>query len=439
MPTRRQLLLTTAAMGMAGVGALSGCSRDRPVELEDGDKLRMRVWSEAAAAAYEDSLADFTSSTGVEVELEVLGWDDYWAQLPLDVASESLPDVLWMNTANLAQAHASGQLLEVGEIVEDLASQWEAVATDLYRLEDGLWGVPQLWEQSILAAHEGLVAAAEGDATALTFDPEAPSDPLRDLARALTVDGEGLHPGEEGFDASARATFGFSAHPDRTAVLGPFIAAQGGSWQGEDGEMTFASAEGIAAVQYLADLAADHLAPSGDETAGDPGLCRNLFLQGKLGLLQTGTYDLHTLAEEIGGSFDWGIHPVVAGSQGPRPLVHAIAAVGVEAKKDERAAAIAELLNWLGGADGQRVLAENRLGIPAHRDLRGAWEESWAEAGVDVSVIEAPESAARPETGDRSAIATGTALQGIAKIFRGEATAAEALPEAQQAAREAMG
>lgn len=439
MPTRRQLLFTTAAMGLAGVGALGGCSSDPSVELEDGDTLRMRVWNEAAAAAYEESLAEFTESTGVEVAVEVLGWDDYWTQLPLDVAAKSLPDVLWMNTANLAQAHASGRLLEIGEVLGDSSSQWEGVATDLYRLEDGLWGVPQLWEQSILVAHEGLVAAVEGDATALSFDPGAPTDPLRDLSRALTVDGEGLHPGDEGFDPGARATFGFSAHPDRTAVLGPFIAAQGGSWQDEEGVMSFASDAGIAAVQYLADLASSHLGPAGSETTADPTLCRNLFLQGKLGLLQTGTYDLHTLAEEIGGSFDWGIHPVVAGSEGPRPLVHAIAAVGVEAKKDDRSAAIAELLNWLGGADGQRTLAENRLGIPAHRDLRGAWEESWAEAGVDVSVIEVPESAARPETGDRSAIATGTAVQGIAKIFRGEATAAEALPEAQQAAREAMG
>lgn len=439
MPTRRQLLLTTAAMGLAGAGALSGCSSDRSVELEDGDTLRMRVWSEAAAAAYEESLAEFTDSTGIAVEVEVLGWDDYWTQLPLDVAAKNLPDVLWMNTANLAQAHASGRLLEIGEIVGETSSRWEGVATDLYRLEDGLWGVPQLWEQSILVAHEGLVAAAKGDATALSFDPAAPTDPLRDLSRALTVDGEGLHPGDEGFDPGARATLGFSAHPDRTAVLGPFIAAQGGSWQDEEGTMSFASDAGITAVQYLTDLASSHLGPAGSETTADPALCRNLFLQGKLGLLQTGTYDLHTLTEEIGGSFDWGIHPVVAGPQGPRPLVHAIAAVGVEAKKDDRSAAIAELLNWLGGADGQRALAENRLGIPAHRDLRGAWEESWAEAGVDVSVIEVPESAARPETGDRSAIATGTALQGIAKVFRGEATAAEALPEAQQAAREAMG
>lgn len=438
MPTRRQLLLTTAAMGMAGVGALSGCSREAPAELEEGDVLRMRVWSEAAASAYEDSLAEFTERTGLEVELEVLTWEDYWAQLPLDIAAESLPDVLWMNTANFAQAQAGGHLLEIGEVAKGLASEWEDVATDLYRLEDGLWGVPQIWEHSILVAHEGLVAAAEGDASALSFDPEASSDPLRDLARALTVDGGGLHPGQDGFDPGGRVTYGFSAHPDRTAVLGPFIAGQGGSWQDEEGTMSFASEEGIAAVQYLADLAADHLAPSGTETVGDPALCRNLFLQGKLGLLQTGTYDLHTLTEEIGGDFEWGIHPVVAGPEGARPLAHAIAAVGIEPRDEDRTPAVAELLRWLGEADGQRPLAENRLGIPAHRDLRKAWVESWSDAGLDLSELEVPKDVARPETGDRSAIATGRALKVIAGVFRGDATAEEALPEAQQAARDAM-
>lgn len=437
MPTRRQLLLSTAAMGLAGAGALAGCSDDAPAELADGDRLRMRVWSESAATAYETSLTAFTEATGIDVELEVLGWEDYWTQLPLDVASGDLPDVLWMNTANLAQAHESGLLLEIGEIVGDAAAQWESVAADLYRIGRGLWGVPQVWEQSILVAHEGLVAAVEGDASALTFDTEASTDPLRELAQALTVDGEGRRPGDEGFDPAYRATFGFSAHPDRTAVLGPFIAAQGGAWQNKKGKVTFASEEGIAAVQYLADLVSAHLAPDGEKTVEDPTMCRSLFLEGKLGLLQTGTYDLHTLTEQIDGSFTWGIHPVVAGPKGARPLVHSIAALGVDPDDEDREKAIGELLRWLGGVEGQRPLAENRLGIPAHRDLRGAWEQSWKAAGVDVSVIEVPEEVALPETGDRSAIATGTAMPIIAEVFLGETDAAEALPRAQKAAREA--
>jgi multiple sugar transport system substrate-binding protein len=419
VPTRRQLLFTAAATGLAGAGTLAGCSRGGSVELEDGDRLRMRVWSEAAAAAYEESLAAFTEDSGIEVELEVLTWDDYWTQLPLDVAAGSLPDVLWMNTAHLADTQSQDVLLDVGEIVGRDVSDWEEAATELHRHEDTLWGVPQLWDLSLLAANQDLVAAADGDASALRAEPGAPSDSLRDLAAALTADGEGRHPGDEGFDAGSRTTFGFSAHLDRTAVLGPFLAGQGGTWQDEDGVMSFATEEGVAAIQYLADLVADHLAPEAAETVEDPSRCRDLFVAGKLGLLQTGTYDLHTLVDEVDGAFEWKLHPVVEGPDGARPLVHSVAAVGVDPDDEDREKAIGKLLTWLGGAEGQRPLAENRLGIPAHRDLRSVWEESWAEAGVDVSALEVPGEPALPEQGARWGVWRGAVLLLLAVLGGG--------------------
>ena len=115
--------------------------------------------------------------------------------------------------------------------------------------------------------------------------------------------------------------------------------------------------------------------------------------------------------------------------------MHSVAAVGVDPDDEDREKAIGALLSWLGGVEGQRPLAENRLGIPAHRDLRSAWEESWATAGVDVSVLEAPAEPARPEQGARSAEATGAALEVIAEVFRGESTAEEALPRPAGRAR----
>lgn len=436
--SRRRFLVTAAASGLVGGGVLAACSRSVP-EIDEEDPLRLRVWSEAAAAAYETSLEQFTADTGITVEVEVLGWDEYWDTLPLDVAAESLPDVLWMNTANLDQTITSGQVMELGDIVGGRVGQWEEVATDLYRREDGLWGVPQVFDQSLLVAHDDLLAAAGVDASQLSFDPDAISDPLRDLARQITVDAEGRHPGDDGFDAAGRVTFGFSAYPDRAAVLGPFIAATGGSWQDQEGAFTFASEEGISAVQYLADLATSHLAPDGATTAADLGHCRDLFAAGTLGLLQTGTYDLAPLVAEISGAFSWSVHPVVAGPEGSRPLVHAIAAVGAQSDDDERSAAIGLLLEWLGSVDGQRPLAEARIGVPAHRDLRGAWSQAWKHEGVDVSALEVPVTIARPETGQRSAEGTGAALPIIAEVFTGEADAADALPRAQEAAQSARG
>lgn len=438
MPTRRQLLLT-AATGLAGIGALPACSRGSD-EVEPTEGLRLRVWNDQAAGVYEKSLAAFTEATGIAVEVQAMAWENYWTQLPLDAAAGSLPDVFWMNTAHLDQYRDGGHLVGAGAALGDLAAAWEPVATDLYRREDGLWGVPQLWEQSVLVANRQLVDEAGGDPSALRVDLWAETDPLRDLALALTVDSEGRRFGDEGFDPAARRVTGFSAHPDRTAVLGPFIAGAGGRWQVDEGAFTFASEAGIAAVRYLAGMAEANLAPPGAETAAQPRLCRDLFLKGQLGLLQTGTYDLRAIAEGVGEAFPWSLHPVVAGPAGTRPLVHAVAAVGRATKSEERGEQIAELLSWLGGIDAQRPLAEARLGIPGHRDLRGAWDQAWGSAGVDTTAIGgAPENPARPEHGLRSAEGTAAALPIIGEVFRGEADVNEAMSRAQQAADEARG
>src|SRR5699024_617545 len=89
-------------------------------------------------------------------------------------------------------------------------------------------------------------------------------------------------------------------------------------------------------------------------------------------------------------------------------------------------------------AEGQRPLAESRLGIPAHRELRSTWQEAWNAEGVDVTPLEnAPEDVALPESGVRSSEGTGAALEIIAEVFEGETDAADALPRAQQAAGKA--
>src|SRR5699024_11783155 len=117
----------------------------RRADPEDGDTLRMRVWDEAAATAYESSLDAFAAASGITVEVEVTSWEEYWEKLPLDVAAGTLPDVLWMITAHLAQAHESGALLEIGEVVWQVSAQWCTMASDLCCLVGRPLGVRQIW------------------------------------------------------------------------------------------------------------------------------------------------------------------------------------------------------------------------------------------------------------------------------------------------------
>lgn len=434
MPTRRQLLASLLALGAVGGASSCGGSDEEPVE-PDEDTLLLRVWDDRALAPYEESLAAFTAQTGIAAVVEVQEWDEYWTALPQDLATRSAADVYWMNTANLVQFQQAGNLVDAGAATGQAASGWEAAATDLYRRDDVLWGVPQVWDVSMLAANRAIVDPVQVDPQGLVFDPSGGADTLRDAARALSSAAAG-----SGSDAvSENPSYGFSAQADRAAVLGPFIAAAGGAWQQEDA-FAFASEQGMAAVQYLADLAnVDLVAPTGAETNADPQLCRDLFVGGRLALLQTGSYDLPHLVEGIGDSFVWDLHPVVAGPQGRRPLVHAVAAVGIASEDEDRAADIASLLTWLGGAEGQRPLVAAGIGIPGHRDLRQSWQEHWSGQGVDVAPLVADlAEVSLPETGPRAAAGTAAAMPIIQEVFAGTTTASEALPRAQAAALEAV-
>lgn len=437
MPSRRQVL---SAAALATAGALSGCAKSGRGASGDPDALHIRVWDEKAADAYRTALKGFRSSSGLDIEVEAMPWEDYWSSLPLDIAGKNAPDLLWMNTANLAQLQRSESIMDLTEPLAEMAGSWEGQVTDQYRIDGKLWGAPQFWDRTILLSNRELVDAAKVDPEKLSFDPGAPTDPLRDAAKSMTKDANGLHPDQPGY-AQESGTWGIGTGPDRAALLGPFVAANGGTWQNDDGSFAFASAEGIAAVQYLADLALTHkVTPPGPDIVAEQNLCRQRFTEGRLGLLQTGTYALGPVHAGIAGAFGWSVHPPIPGPRGPRPLVHAIAFVATSTKDDDREQAIIELAQHLASADVGAVLAQQRIGIPARHDQYAAWVDAWKKEKVDVSGLgDAPTDIAHPEMGIRAAEAMNAAMPPIVDVFTGKTPAAKALPAAQAAADKARG
>src|SRR5699024_5417085 len=300
MLNRRTLLSSFAAAGLLGTAAACSPTGDGGGDTggggsdaggsTGGDKgtLTFRLWDQNAVPAYEESFEAFTAQSGWNVKIDVVSWDDYWTRLPLDIASGDAADVYWVNSANFIQLKDSDALLDINEVIPDGASQWEQSVVELYTRDGGLWGVPQIWDSIAVFYNKELVEEAGVDPSDLAFDPTAESDSLREAGRALTVDGAGLHPEEDGFDPDSRSQFGFNSQADRQAIIGPLLASNGAQWQDED-EYTFASPEGIEAFQYMADLVnAEHIAPSAADTNENGDFTRDLFTQGKLGLFQSG-------------------------------------------------------------------------------------------------------------------------------------------------------
>ncbi|MGO1978463.1 extracellular solute-binding protein [Brachybacterium tyrofermentans] len=447
MLKRRTLLSSFAAAGLLGTAAACSPSSDDGGDGGSGGSdggggkgsLTFRLWDENAVPAYEESFKAFTADSGWNVTIDLVPWADYWTRLPLDVASGDAADVYWMNSANYVLYKDSEDLLDINEVVPDGAAQWEKSVVDLYTRDGGLWGVPQIWDSIAVFYNKALVEEAGVDPSALAFDPTADTDELRDAGTALTLDKAGKHPGEDGFDADAREQFGFNSQADRQAIIGPMLASNGAQWQDEN-TYTFASPEGIEAFQYMADLVnVAEIAPSAADTNENGDFTKDLFIQGKLGLFQSGPYNLSAIAEGVADSFEWALAAPVAGPEGAKSLVHGVVAVGNAKADDEQQEGITALLTWLGSLDGQLPLAEKGVSFPAHVDAQDAFLSFWEDKGIDVSVfVDAAKNAAEADIGARANAGLTAAIPIFQEVFIGRLTAEEGIPQAQDEGNKAM-
>src|SRR5699024_6235407 len=168
---------------------------------------------------------------------------------------------------------------------------------------------------------------------------------------------------------------------DLQAIWREFLAQNGGMFQDGD-EYAFDSPEGVEAFEYLVDLInTERVAPPAADTNADGDASRNLFVQGKLALFQSGQYSLPAMSDV--DSFDWGIAPMIEGPQGRIGVVHGVAALGNA--DSENPEATVEVLKWLGSAQGQRPLGETGAAFPAAREAQDAFTKYWDEQGIDTT------------------------------------------------------
>lgn len=444
MHRARRPRLTAAALTAAALtlAACSPGSDDGSSTAEDGSTVvTFRLWDEAAAEAYEASFEEFTAQNpDITVDVEVIAWADYWTQLPLDVQSGDMADIFWTNTSNFGTYADNGTLLDIDETLGEDHDEWEQSVVDLYTRDGVNYGVPQLWDSIALFYNAELVEEAGVDVSDLQWRPDAAEgDTLLEATTALTTDAEGRHPGEDGFDADTRATFGFNSQADLQAIYVDFLAQNGAQFQDpETDAFAFDSPEGVEAFQYLVDLVNTHeVAPSAADTNVNGDHARDLFVQGDLGLFQSGPYSLPQIAENA--EFEWGIAPMVAGPEGRIGVVHGVAAVG-NAQTDDLEATT-EVLRWLGSAEGQTPLGEQGAAFPGATDAQQSYIDYWAEQGVDVSVfVDAAQEPTAPSPVGAEINAGSNVITPIFQdMFLGAIPVEEALAQAQEEGNAEMG
>ncbi len=380
-----QRLTKLATIVAASALALTGCTA-AGAESNPTTTVTFRLWDETVAAAYEDSFDAFEDANpGINVDVSVVGWADYWTKLRTDVAGKTMDDLFWVNNSYFGAYADSGNLVDVGSLFDAEATDgWEASVVQQFTRDDTLWGVPQLYDAGIAVYYNADLLEAAGispdDLNTLTWSPDAAEDTYLPVAQALTLDAGGAAAGSTSFDGKP-VQYGTNLAYDLQAILLPFIGSNGGIYQDGD-EFAFSDPQTVEAVDYLVNgINTAKIAPSAAETNTNGDFSRDAFLQGSMAMFQSGLYNLKNVSD--GAEFEWGVASIPAGPAGRVSVTNGVVVAGNAASDKQEA--IAKVLTWLGSEEGNSYLGADGAAVPAVTSAQESYFDYWEKAGIDVT------------------------------------------------------
>ncbi len=365
--------LRAAALALAGALALTACgsggSDDDGGGSGGGDSLTFMFRGGAdEKAAYQAAIDRFTEDTGVEVQMTVTDADQYATKLQAAVSGNKVPDVFYIEQANLQSYVASGVLLDITDQVAeagvDLDNIWQ-YGVDSYRFDGALQGTP---EGRLYGLPKDVGPFAFGynktmlEAAGIPLpDPDVPLslDEFRDIAKQLTTDTDG---------DGAVDQWGTGLNVQWN--LQSMVWSNGGDWTNEDRtEVTVDTPEFAEALQYFADLTTvDGVTPNASEAATLDTYQR--WMAGEIGFFPVGPWDVSVYNDL---DFEYDLIPWPAGSTGESATWVGSLGIGVSATSGNPDAAV-QLATYLSAdPDAQQTLVDANVQIPNLVDVAEEW------------------------------------------------------------------
>lgn len=259
----------------------------------------------------------------ITVNIETIGFDDYFTQMQTRVAGGTAPDCYELNIENFA-AYANKGVL--AEITGD-TSGYDETALSAFTVDGKQYGVPGNFSNVILVYNKALFDQAQIDypSNDWTWD---------DALKA-----------SEAISALDENIYGIY-QPITFNEFFKVSAQYGGSVLNEDKtEFTINSEENLRAAQMMIDKVTDTNVQPNQEQMGGMGDW-DLFQSGRLGMIPTGIWAFTTFAE--GCEFDWDICVEPGGTQ---KATHFFSNALVINEKSEKKEAAATFINWLAASD----------------------------------------------------------------------------------------
>lgn len=352
------VLAGVLTMSMVGCGNTTQNASVQETEMtneQTSGEASVSVAKEAGEEAVEISYANFNASGGneetlqkmyeafqkeypnIKVNIETIGYDDYFTQMQTRVAGGTAPDCYELNIENFAAYANKGVLAEITDI--DTAA-YNQTALQAFNVNGKQYGVPGNFSNVVLIYNKDL------------FDKAGVSYPTNEWTW------EDAQKAAEAIRALDENTFGIYA-PVTFNEFFKVAEQYGGSILNEDKTVfTINSEENLKAAAMMVERVTKSNVQPNEEQMGGMGDW-DLFQSGRLGMITTGIWAFGTFTE--GCDFAWDICVEPGESQ---KATHFFSnALVINAKSDKKEAA-ATWINYLASSD-----ASAQMRIDAGWDL----------------------------------------------------------------------
>lgn len=357
--------------------------------------IRYTLWEVSQVPAYEACAAAFVAENpGINIEVEQLGWMDYWSTLTTGFITGENPDVFVNHLSKYPEHIVLEQLVDLQPLVER-----DAVPTDIYL--DGLadlwtrdgarYGMPKDWDTVALIYNADLLAAAGVDPAELnelTWNPQD-GGTFEQMVARLTLDADGNNGLSDAFDPENVVQYGFlylgaGGYSSGQTEWSAFTGSTGWHHTGNEvwGEQYFYDdPRFVESIEWYFGLSLDKgYAPPVSEMYG---LGQLAMFQSQRGVLAVdGSW---MIGSYLTSDFEVGFARLPIGPEGRKSMFNGVADsiwVGTEYPEESW-----EWVKFLASPECQMIVGETGVVFPAVREATETSLAVRAEAGVDVSAF----------------------------------------------------
>ncbi len=272
-----------------------------------GQTIRLGVWANPVEFSfYAKLVAPFEAQTGAKIKIEYTDYNTYWTKLPTQLAAGTAADVVLINN-NLdlqQQSHIFADLNPYMRTSKLSLSNYLPDPFQLYTYQGGLYAAPVNVTIQLLMYNKELLAKAGVSAPTESWT----WNDLVTAAIKLTLDKNGKHPNQPGFDVRNVVQWGFWPSYDSESFWDPIIAQNKGTMiDPRTHKYNFEDPSTVVALQWMHDLAWKyHVMPgatAASHVKADP------FISGRAALSMQGSYMVIQYLQQI-SKFKWDVAPL---------------------------------------------------------------------------------------------------------------------------------